>query len=604
MVDRDDNRRKELVHALTGYGYEVIAATNGEQGRRFANGLTPGLLVVEAALLRPDDPFGVRDGRPSEGSSPADVIVFGASGGEALPDGAVVLTDAEPAGKELVLRVRTALVARELGLAADPGLNALAGDLEALPFFDLLPMLHRAVATGRVEVGGGELALDEGEVVAAQVDGQSGIKAFARLARTARGQFRVALGPAEGERQIFKDLLSLMAIAIEDQHLYEEARSGLRGLSNKLRLVMGPVFFSTQFSPIQQRVLEAVQGSRTLWNVLDRVASPDGEVLTGLAQLHGLGIVELEDPEVEVRIVTDSAADLPPHLAARLGVRIVQLPTIPESQPSRQGTGPGRGKPQPRPPGRGSHRHRVRVGPVTEDELLSVYRAVVGRSDVVSLHVSERLSQTVVNARTAAAKGHDEFYTIRGDGTVSVEVVDGAQVGVGETLLVLCAVRMALDHLRAGEIRARIEAVRERVHALFVADTLEFPMQEGLFGTAQAWLRGLLGVKPILGVSGGQLAVLDQVRTARTAHPRVVELLAQRVDAERPVLACIAHSEAPVSAVRLRSLLQDSFRVAELIEGEIGPPVVSLLGRGCVGVALFQPTAEEERLLSPVAPDW
>ena len=602
VVDGEDTRRKELVRGLTGLGYEVIAAAGAEEGRRFADGLAPGLVIADAALVDPGDPLGLR-ARASQVSPPSPrVVLFGAREGGELPDG-VVGVSGGLGGASLLLRVRTALLADELRLPADPGLESLAGDLERLPLFELLPMLQRAVLTGHLELEGGFLQLEEGEVVAAAAAGTRGVKAFTRLARNVRGSFRIVLEMAGGEREIFKDLLSLMAVAIEDQHLYEEARGQLPALSSRMRLEMGPVFFATQFSPTQQRLLEAAQGCRTPWHLLDRVASPDGEALAGLAQLHGLGIVALEDPEVEVRVVTDSAGGLPPPVAQRLRVATLPLTVMAGQRVLLDGTGTTTEELLRLLATRAGRRHRVRVEPVSREEAVAAYRGLVARSDVVSLHVSERLSQTVTNARAGAERGRDEFRGLRRDGSPDVEVVDTTQVSAGQALLVVAAARMAGRQLRAHDIRTRVEAMRDRVHTLFIADAPQLLEERGLLGKVGSWLAGHLGIKPILGVVQGRVAPVDQVRTGRTALPRAVELLAQRVEPARPVMACVAHAAAPLSAVELRHLLQERFNLSEIVESEIGAIGLDLLGTGCVAVALLQPNAEEVPLVAPLGPD-
>ena len=603
VVDREESRRKEVARRLTGYGYEVITASGGEEGRRFADGLRPGFIAAEAGLVDKDDLLALRAGWSGTEAPPPTVVLFGAQEAADPPEGVLTVSDPEVTAKTLLLRIRTALVAAEVGLATDSRLEALVGDLQRWPLFDLLPRLQRAVVTGRVDLGDGRILLDEGEVVAARASGHTGVKAFARLARTAEGTFRIVLGPVPTEREVFKDLLSLMAIAIEDQNRVEEARAELPSLSSRVRLAMGPLFFATQFSPSQQRVVEAGQACRTLWHVLDKVTALDGEVLADLAELHRLGIVTLEDPEVEVRIVTESAADLAPELAERLRIHQIPLSVV-------VGRALHRDRVDLTPAefyrllgSRTAHRHHPHVEPIGRGEIVAVYRTVVGRSDVVSLHVSERLSTTVATARAAVEEGGAEFAELRGDGAPTIEVVDSAQTSVGLGLLAVAAARMAHRHLPAPEIRSRIEAMRSRVHTLFIAETLDLPAR-GPVGRVRARIEALLGIKPIVAVANGQLAPVDRVRTARTAHPRVIELLRQRLEAGRPVMVGVAHAAAPMAAVRLRNLIQDAFEVSEVLESEIGPSVGTVLGVVCVGVALLQPNAEEGPLISPVTDAW
>jgi len=169
-------------------------------------------------------------------------------------------------------------------------------------------------------------------------------------------------------------------------------------------------------------------------------------------------------------------------------------------------------------------------------------------------------------------------------------------------MLALFAARMARRGLPAAEIARRIEAMRERVHVLFVVDTLDYLARGGRIGKAQALLGGLLGIKPILGVAGGEVVPVERVRGGRAAHPRLIELFRERVKAGRPVVVGVAHARAPVWADRLRAAIEKSFRVGELVMTEIGPVVGTHAGPGLVGAAMFQPGAEELDLIAPLAP--
>jgi DegV family protein with EDD domain len=229
---------------------------------------------------------------------------------------------------------------------------------------------------------------------------------------------------------------------------------------------------------------------------------------------------------------------------------------------------------------------------------------LIERSDLVSVHLSERVSHTVANARAAAQEGREEFSRRRGGDTPVLEVVDTMQVSTGLGLLALMAARMAQRGLSAQEIRARLEAMRARVHLLFVADTPEYLARGGRLGKAQAWLGGALGVKPILCLEEGAVVPVDRVRRGDAAHQRLIDLFKQRVDLDRPVMVGIGHGSAPVLAVRLRNLVQDCFMVSEFIESEIGPVVGTQVGPGCVGAAMFQPTEEEQPLVAPVTDGW
>jgi len=596
VVDTQEQRRKDLANGLAAFGYEVITAADGEEGKRFAAGLNPTVIVVEAALRERVSP-------------PAPTLPSTAGGGEAQPicvtlaaqeaqtedDGGPSIPAATLGSEEILRRLRTLLVGREVGLEASARLDSLVGDFQTIPFFDLLPALERAVVTGRLLVGDDEVTLVEGTVVAARAEAARGLKAFCRVARRAEGSFRVVLGPAATAREIDKDTLSLMAAAMEDQHRFTEATAALPDLASTLRLVMAPAFFATQFTPSQQMVLGGAHENNSVWTVLDAVTLPDGAVAEEIAQLHRLGFVEFSEPEARVRIVTDSTCDLPREVAMRNRIHVVPLSVVVGEAIYKDGVDltPGafykllQSKRQPFP----------RTSPPTMGEFLTHYRLIAGQRDVVSIHISEKMSQTVVNAKAAAEHGRTELQQSRPGGALALEVLDSSQASIGLGVMAVLAARLAERGLSAAEVRSRIEGMRPRFHLLFVVDTLEYLARGGRIGTARAAFGSLLGIKPILGLVDGEVVPIDKVRGGKAAQPRLVELFKKRVDPAKPVIAGVGHASAPVWADRLRTLLRESFTVSEIIDVEIGPAVGAHVGPGCVGAVMFQPTDDEMQLV-------
>jgi len=601
IVDPDEGRRKEMARSLAELGYEVVTAEKPAEGMRFAIGLTPSVMVADAAVEGFGDAAVLKYTVPPEGGRAPRLVLLRPAEAEAqeLPDEVLQVSTEGLTTAALVRKIRAVLVGRELGVEPDARLEALLGDLQLVPFYELLPQLQKAVFSGRMILDEGEIAFDAGEAIAARAGAARGEKAFARLGRVASGSFRLLLGSPTSERELQRDVLSLMALAMEDQHRFNEGLSALPDWDSRARLEMGSAFFSTHFTPVQQALLQACQTGKTVRGLVEAAPHPDGEAVAELVRLREMGFLSFVEPEIKVRVVTDSTADLPPEVARVHAVEVVPLSVI-------FGTDIYKDGPDLTP---GAFYKLLetrkdvhpRTNPPTRGEFASEYRRIVDRQDVVSLHISERMSQTVVHARAAAAE-LDQTAVPRADGSrPTVAVVDSLQVSAGLGLLAVCAARMARRNLPAAEIRRRIEEMVTRLHLLFVVDTLEYLARGGRIGKARALLGGLLGIKPILGLVKGEVAPIDKVRGGKAAHPRVVELLKERVDATRPVLVGVAHAGAPIWADRLRTLLQQSFIVSELFASEIGPVVGAHVGPGCVGTVVLQPTDEEAALVQPLA---
>lgn len=602
VVDSAEERRKEICLGLAELGYEVISADSSATGMRFATGLSPRVIFAarevegfgNAAVLR----FLTPD--PETGLVSQLVLLGGdeASDDQSLPEEVLTVDVSGLTNAGVVRKLRTYLVAMELGLATDTRLDSVLGDLNSLPILELLPELQKLVVTGRVVLPEGELALHEGRVIAARCGLITGRKAFARLARTATGTFRILLGPHGSTAELKEDLLTLMAQAMEDQHRWSEALVRLPDLQSRLKIDMASGFFETPFTPEQQHILQFAQAGKTIRGVLEASAALDGEVLEDVLALLDRGFLTFLEPEIRVRIVTDSTADLPPEVAREARIHPVPLSVIFGDEIFKDGVDltptefykllQERKDAHPR------------TSPPSKGEFLAEYRRLLGEgSDVVSIHISGKMSLTVAHAREAAEELAGELAVEREDGSrPSLEVIDSLQTSAPLGMLCLFAARMAQRGLSAEEIRARVESFIPRFHFLFVVDTLEYLVKGGRIGKARALLGGILGIKPILGVIQGEVTPVDRARGGKAAQLKVVELLKQRVEVDRPVFLTIGHAVAPVWAERLRVLLDETFQVKEFFPSEIGPVVGTHVGPGCVGVVLFQPTDEEMPLIA------
>lgn len=216
-----------------------------------------------------------------------------------------------------------------------------------------------------------------------------------------------------------------------------------------------------------------------------------------------------------VAVVTDSTASLPPGLAGPPGsaeILVVPLQVVVDGVGYREGIdlGPGRLVEALRS---GASVTTSQPGPETFAE---VYRqaTAAGAREIVSVHLSGRLSGTVASAE-AAARTCD----------VPVHVVDSLTVGMA---LGFAALRASASRADADpDVVARsAERVAAGSTVLFAVDSLEHLRRGGRLGPMAATLGTVLGLRPVLGVRDGRLEVVEKARTGARARARVIELTA------------------------------------------------------------------------------
>jgi DegV family protein with EDD domain len=275
-----------------------------------------------------------------------------------------------------------------------------------------------------------------------------------------------------------------------------------------------------------------------------------------------------------LHLVTDSTSDLTPADAAALGVTVVPLTVRFGEQQFRDGVDLDA-------PTFYARLTSSSVTPTTSqpspDEFGTAYRQLL-RSEadtVVSVHISSKLSGTCQSAHLAA----QEFPEGR------VHVVDSLSVSSGIQFLLQLAARARDAGDDVATIVRNLEAARDRVIVYVLLDTITYLQKGGRIGRAQAFIGGVLNVKPLLKVHEGVVEPVARVRSRQQGLAKMVEL----VRGQGPLQAvAMMHSTAPEAAAELRSRLTELLPELDVPLGQLGPVVGTYSGPGAVGVAVLR----------------
>ncbi len=276
-----------------------------------------------------------------------------------------------------------------------------------------------------------------------------------------------------------------------------------------------------------------------------------------------------------VRIVSDSACDLPPALCADLGIEIVPL-TI------RFGADELVDRVELTTEAFWKRLARSTVLPETAAPSVGAFEATFrklhegGADGIVCINLSSRMSATMQSAQIAA-KGLD--------GVCPVTVIDSKSASMGIGMQCMEAVRVANAGGDLAAVAAAVESARARSHILFTVDTLEYLRKGGRIGGAQAMLGSMLSIKPVIQVKDGAVEPAGKVRTRSKALRFVVD----RVK-EAPVeKLCVLHAQAP-DVSEFVAMLEPIVPNTEIVVGTIGPVVGVHTGPAAIGVTWFEPS--------------
>ena len=271
-----------------------------------------------------------------------------------------------------------------------------------------------------------------------------------------------------------------------------------------------------------------------------------------------------------VRIVTDSACDLPQHVADELGIEIVPLtiridgheyvdrcdltPAEFWAKCAAAAELPETAAPAP-------------------GQFEATYRklAADGASSVVAINLSAALSATMQSAELAARGVAD---------VIPVTVVDSQQCTLGLGSIVMDCARLAAGGASHQAVVDRATDLATRTKVWGALDTLENLKKGGRIGGAKAMLASVLSIKPIIEVRDGKVEEGGKQRTRSKALAFLVDTLAKASPVENLMVLNADCGDVDAFVDMLRA-----HHTGEIVVGDIGPVVGSHTGRGTIGIA-------------------
>ena len=277
---------------------------------------------------------------------------------------------------------------------------------------------------------------------------------------------------------------------------------------------------------------------------------------------------------MKIRIITDSAADV----AASCRDRITMVPLIVSFGDEEYLDGVTLS--------RDDFYRKLESGSVTpktgqavpavfEEYFAEVENA--GEAAIV-ITVSSRLSGTYQSACIAAADHPN------------IRVVDSGSVTIGQGILAEYACRRVEEGAELDALAAELEEKKDGICVLAMLDTLEYLKRGGRISKTAAFAGGVLNIKPVVTIRGGEVAILGKARGSRKANNFLNEEIGRcGLDYDMPVLL----GYAGVSDDLLKRYAEDSRALWEgkidpLECAQIGTAVGTHAGPGTVAVAFFK----------------
>jgi DegV family protein with EDD domain len=277
-----------------------------------------------------------------------------------------------------------------------------------------------------------------------------------------------------------------------------------------------------------------------------------------------------------VKIITDSAADLPKELVAQHGIEVLPLMVYLDSQEFRDGE-----TMNPKEMFQGMREGKVYK---TAQVPLQIFREVFQRhaengDTCIYVAFSSALSGTYQSAVLAKNEILEDYPDVR------LVVVDTKCASMGFGLVVLKAAELAAQGKSQEEI---LEAIRFHAHHMehiFTVDNLEYLYRGGRVSKTAAFIGGLLNIKPVLHVEDGKLIPIEKLRGRRKVLDRMTAIMAERGVSQDQQVIGISHGDDIEAAHNLRDMIRERFGSKDFIISQIGGAVGAHSGPGTL--ALF-----------------
>ena len=223
---------------------------------------------------------------------------------------------------------------------------------------------------------------------------------------------------------------------------------------------------------------------------------------------------------------------------------------------------------------------QVSISGPTVEEFIEAYKKLADeKADVVSLHVSSLLSNTVQNATKAQAEYR---------GRCNIQVVDSRCVSLGLHELAHSAQGFVAQRMVLDDVVQRVRGLIPHIYGIFVSEDMQALEHSKRLRPAQAELGQMLGIIPCLSLEEGDIVAVEKVRNTEKAIERLAEFAGEFEEFER--LAILQLTPYPHEQIhQLIEAIQPLFpNMPQIPIESCGPIIGQIIGAGGYGVMIYE----------------
>ena len=274
-----------------------------------------------------------------------------------------------------------------------------------------------------------------------------------------------------------------------------------------------------------------------------------------------------------IKIVTDSAADIPKSIAEELDIEI--LPFMINID-GKQIVADKNLTPQEFYKMVENCVEIPSTSQMSPADLEDIYRKIGAENTIIHITMSARGSGINNTSNLVAGQLNDEGFDIT--------VIDSGKFTmiIGDT--VIKAAKMARNGASKQEIIDFANENYARDTAYFLVDDLTFLKKGGRIKATTMAISKVLDIKPILFINDGLVEATRKVRGLKKSLSVLVDFIEERMENPEENEVMILDSDAPDKVEAIEEMIQERIKPKAITYAKIGPVITCHAGPGLVGV--------------------
>ncbi len=289
-----------------------------------------------------------------------------------------------------------------------------------------------------------------------------------------------------------------------------------------------------------------------------------------------------------LRIITDSASDVPGSLIKRFNLHVIPTPVVIEEKDYFDGE------------------------TIFPEEF---YKILKSGTDVKTYHINSFMFHK--HFETYAKNGDDVIYICFSTGIAGtynaaniakqelleeypdfdLTIVDSKCASLGFGLVVERALLLAENNVPKNTILEAIDFYCNNMEHIFTVETLEYLYKGGRLSRTSAIAGGLLDIKPIIEVDdSGALKPIEKVRGRGKSIKRIIDIVGERGKDLTVQTIGLVHGDDKKTITEVKELLTEKYGCTNFLESFVGCAIGAHTGPGIIGIIFLSEVSPYKEL--------